>query len=82
VTNKDIWQLAISILAVMLASASLIWQTIKHFQEKQAQKLALKERHARDELARITPTHAQLREIAVRHAPPQEWYDENMEGLY
>lgn len=80
--NKDVWQFGISILAVMLASASLIWQTIRHFQEKHARKLVLKERLAREELARITPTHVQFREMALRHGPPQDWYDENMEGLY
>ncbi len=81
-TNKDIGQLGISIFAVVLASASLLWQTIKHFQEKHARKLALKERLAKEELARITPTHVQFREMALRHGPPQKWFDENMEGLY
>ncbi len=81
-TNKDIWQLGISIFAIVLASASLIWQTVKHFQEKHARKLALKERLAKEELARITPSHVQFRALALRHGPPQEWYDENMEGLY
>jgi hypothetical protein len=82
VTNKDIWQLGISIVAVLLACASLIWQTVKYFQEKHARRLAVKERLAREELARITPTHDQFREMILRHGPPQKWYDENFEGLY
>ena len=65
-TNKEIWQLGSSIIAVILASASLIWQTIKHFQEKHARKLAVKERRAREELARITPTRVQFQELAMR----------------
>lgn len=80
--NGDVWQLGLSVLAAALASASLIWQTIRHLRDKQARKLAQEERRAREELARITPTHVQFREMALRHPPPQEWYDEDMEGLF
>jgi hypothetical protein len=80
--SRDAWQVGLSVLAIVLASASLIWQAIRHVRDKQARKLAQEERLARQELARITPSHVQLQEMAVRHPPPQQWYDEDMEGLF
>lgn len=35
----------------------------------------------RAEAERITPPSSVLREIARRSAPPQEWWDEDFEGL-
>ncbi len=81
-TIKDLLQFSISILAAMLGAVSLAWQTIRHFQEKHARELAQQERLARQQLVRITPTNTKFRELSLHHSPPQEWYDEDMEGLY
>ena len=40
------------------------------------------EQLAREELERITPTNEELLKLADKFPPPQEWYDEDFEGLF
>ena len=42
----------------------------------------LRERMAKAELVRISPSAERLRELAASHPPPQSWYDEDTTGLF
>ena len=42
--------------------------------------MAVSEGHDDAELKRLTPTNTELMELAERHPPPAEWYEEDFDN--